>query len=85
MTIVPWAWIQSSERTKRPGSGRVVARRRARLRSVNGSRRLGTNRPIASVMCVARMSGNSGQVGHLVGWIVAQGRRGRCGTVGPGS
>ena len=59
MTSVPWAWIQRSSRTNRPGRAATAPRSTERLRSVNGSRRLGTNSEIASVTCTTRMYGKS--------------------------
>ena len=59
MTIVPWVCAQDRERTTRPGWSGEAFGATERLRSVKGSSRLGTSRQIASVMCVARMTGNS--------------------------
>ena len=59
ITIVPFAWAHDRPRTTRPGCSGAAFGATDRLRSVNGRRTLGTSRQIASVMCVARIAGNS--------------------------
>ena len=71
MTIVPCAWTQDSDRTTGPVGGRRVRRDRA-VAQRERQQQARADRQIASVMCVARIAGNSDDRSGIGASIVAQ-------------